>query len=218
MNIIKPQIELIDTNIDETLNKIEKAARICYNSKCNRETRDIFIKGLIKSGHESCLEHSSITFKIICSRSCLAQLSRHRLISLNVQSQRYVDYTKDKNGNGNIKFIIPNTFYSRKDDNDRDNSAIDPLITQYLEDIEEKYIKLINLHYKPEDARCILPNATATELYLTVNYRELRHILKLRLDSHAQHEIRYIFSLIYDKLEELYPNNPILYDIKRDII
>jgi thymidylate synthase (FAD) len=193
MNIIKPQIELIDTNIDETLNKIEKAARICYNSKCNRETRDTFIKGLIKSGHESCLEHSSITFKIICSRSCLAQLSRHR-------------------------FIIPNTFYSRKDDNDRDNSAIDPLITQYLEDIEEKYIKLINLHYKPEDARCILPNATATELYLTVNYRELRHILKLRLDSHAQHEIRYIFSLIYDKLEELYPNNPILYDIKRDII
>lgn len=214
MNIIKPQVELIDININKDLDRIEKAARICYNSQCNKETRDTFIKGLIKSGHESCLEHSSVTFKIICSRSCLAQLSRHRLISLNVQSQRYVDYTKEKNGNGNINFIIPEPFYSKKSPEDLDNSFIDPLMIQYLEDIEQKYKKLIDLHYKPEDARCILPNATATVLYLTVNYRELRHIFKLRLDSHAQQEIRYIFTLIYNKLEELYPNNPILSGIE----
>jgi thymidylate synthase (FAD) len=74
---------------------IETAGRVCYNPQPYPAKREAFIKRLIKSGHDSVLEHASVTVKITTDRAALAQLTRHRLASFSVESQRYVDYSGD---------------------------------------------------------------------------------------------------------------------------
>ena len=162
---------------------VSLSARTCYNSrhKDAPETRDAFIRGIIKSGHESVLEHVSITFDIEgVSRALLAQLTRHRLASFSVQSQRYVKYNCTwKPG---TDYIIPDSI--------NDNKEARELYLNHMSNTEAIYNSFIKAGIKPEDARMVLPEAFCTNIVLTVNIRELRHILKLRLDKHAQWEIR----------------------------
>ena len=162
---------------------VSLSARTCYNSRNKDvpETRDAFIRGIIKSGHESVLEHISITFDIQgVSRALLAQLTRHRLASFSVQSQRYVKYNHYwKPG---TDYIVPDTI--------KKNKELEEYYLDYMQSVNEAYIRLINAGIKSEDARMILPEGFCTNIVLTANIRELRHILKLRLDKHAQWEIR----------------------------
>ena len=155
---------------------IERGARICYDSKENAETRKPFIQNLIKRGHEGVLEHSVATFKISeVSRALTHQLVRHRLASYNQRSQRYVK-------EDGFDYVAPQSIIN-------DKKAYS-LYINLIEEINESYKKLLELGVPPEDARYILPNACHTEIIITMNFRELRHFLKLRLDSHAQWEIR----------------------------
>lgn len=134
------------------------------------------LKHAIKSGHESVLEHASFTFMLQnVSRVLLAQLTRHRLASYSVESQRYVSY--EDGFNVHIPTDNPKLL-------DLYNAAI-----AYSEDI---YKQLLEAGVDAEDARYVMPNAATTTIVVTMNARELRHFFRMRCCNRAQAEIRYV--------------------------
>lgn len=186
MKIIDQQVELLNRlGYKEMLNNIETAGRICYQSKSNYdiESGEKFVRMIIKMGHESVLEHGSLTFKIKTNRAIANEIVRHRLASYSQESTRYVKYA-------DIEFI-PRVCKS------------DAKLA--LKSIEEQYRSFIEYGYRPEDARDILPLCTATTLAMTMNFRELRHFLKLRLDKAAHPQIRELAAMILKMVREEYP-------------
>lgn len=187
MRIGKQKVELLyPQSYEELTEKIEIAGRVCYQSEPKGyPENEKFIRMIIKRGHESVLEHGSLTFKVRTNRAIANEIVRHRLASYSQESTRYVKYD-------DIEFIPG-----------------DRLGGSYAEDmmtrIEEAYIFLIGQEFKAEEARDILPNATATTLVMTMNFRELRHFLKLRLDKAAHPQIRELAGMILDILKEKYP-------------
>jgi len=152
----------------------EQAAAVCYDSKPSVDGR--IIKACARSGHLSVWEHMNFTFHISgISRSCMAQLTRHRVAAFSVRSQRY-------NNEGDFEFIMPPSI--AHDDQARQ------LINNVVDYVRNAYQRLLDMDKAPEDARSILPNGCATELYCTVNARELMHICNERLCTRAQWEIR----------------------------
>jgi thymidylate synthase (FAD) len=175
------EVKLIDSTVDP-LFVISYAARKCYNSwdKDVLSKRDEFVKGLIKSGHETPLEFANATFEINgISISCQNQMVRHRHASFCVQSGRYVDQR-------NNDCILPYELLAKYE------GAED-----YVKEAKALYTKLVNNGVKREDARFLLPQGMVTNLLVNFNFRALRHFLKLRLDKHAQAEIRQVAREIY---------------------
>lgn len=170
---------------------IALGAKLCYSKstisdlkeRISSKDQSVFIERLMDMGHESVLEHASFTFGIEgVSRVLLAQLTRHRIASFSVQSQRYVSY---ENGFG---YIIPDSISALGEE------AIAKYHSQ-MEQIESWYNDWQSLLGKKgektnEDARFVLPNACETRILVTMNVRELRHFFSLRMCSRAQWEIR----------------------------
>jgi len=159
---------------------IEEAGRTCYLShdKTTADSHRRFIKMLMGRNHESVLEHAYATFKIEGgSRSFTHQLVRHRFCSFSQQSQRYVDEEK-------FSIVTPESI--------RDNEAALSLYTDFIEESRKTYKQLIDLGIKKQDARFVLPNAVESEIVVSANFRELRHVFRLRCHPAAQWEIREI--------------------------
>lgn len=185
MRIGKQQVELLSPqSYEELTEKIEIAGRVCYQSEPKGDPEK-FIRMIIKRGHESVLEHGSLTFKVRTNRAIANQIVRHRLASYSQESTRYVKYD-------DIEFIPGDRL---------EGSYAGDMLTR----IEEAYNFLIDQEFKPEEARDILPNATATSLVMTMNFRELRHFLKLRLDKVAHPQIRELAGMILEILKDKYP-------------
>ncbi|MGN0621745.1 MAG: FAD-dependent thymidylate synthase [Porcipelethomonas sp.] len=187
---------------------IAAAARLCYSdSSCedimdgmtDEKTAD-FVKMLAEIGHESPIEHVTFTFGIEgVSRSLLAQITRHRIASFSVQSQRYVK----KN---NFVFITPpeisadpeiEKLYlkSMNDSFDAYNKIADTLSEKYYSEytadgMNEKRARSKAEKKAIEDARYVLPNACETKMVVTMNARSLVNFFRLRCCSRAQWEIR----------------------------
>ena len=164
------------TLIQSTPNPIEtiaKIASVCYDSDPKDPMK--LVKHLYKNGHHSCFEHIYFTWKIEgISRACSHQLVRHRMCSFTQRSQRYCseegyDFVNPIEDTDDVRHTV---FYDMVCDNAAD------------------YAELQKLGLPNEDARYILPNACATELYLSCNLRELIHIANERLCVRAQWEIR----------------------------
>jgi len=157
---------------------IESAGRTCYLSfgKQGKDTEKAFIKMLIKRGHLSVLEHAYATFRISgVSRAFTHQLVRHRLCSYTQQSQRYVDES-------NFNYVEPESV--------KNNAEAHSIFTEFMESAKKAYSELQKLGVKNEDARFVLPNAVETQIVVTANLREWRHIIELRGEPGAQWEIR----------------------------
>lgn len=160
---------------------IEEAARICYDSfeKKSPGSHVRIIDHLIRSGHESVLEHASVTFRVGgVSRALTHQLVRHRLASYSQRSQRYVKETEPQ-------YVTPPSIENYDGEFDL-NKAYD----EFMESCWYFYNALLKRGVKGEDARFVLPNACCSEIIITMNFRELRHFFKLRTSKHAQWEIR----------------------------
>lgn len=158
------------------------------------------VKTVLDSQHQSIAENVSFTFAIEgISRACSNQLTRHRAgVVFAQQSQRYVEI---KESFDNISELFENP----KTDKDEDYlySVANKYFTNVTKDNYRMYIQClisylhgIKLGMKPEDARTFLPNATKTNLVMTINYRELIHVCNLRLCTRAQDEIRTLFGMI----------------------
>lgn len=187
MKLILPSVEVIspiDGNV--IMKHLESCGRVCYKSEdlVKDGSADIFVSKIIKSAHESVIEHHSITVKFTCSRACSHQLVRHRLASYSQESQRYCNYTRDKFG-GDIIFIQPQQFNNW--DTDTQTTFKHSLMLS-----EINYNLLISKGLVAQDARNILPNACKTEVMVTMNLRNWRHFFKERTSKHAQDEIRFL--------------------------
>ncbi|MGB9694663.1 MAG: FAD-dependent thymidylate synthase [Caldisericaceae bacterium] len=152
-------------------------------------------------GHFSVFEHVSFTFAVEgISRSCSHQFVRHRFFSFTQQSQRYVKYK-------GIDYILPPSI--------QENSEASAIFDETVRLIEQAYKKLLELKIPAEDARFVLPNATETKMVATANARELMHFFKLRLDEHAQWEIRGLARIMFSEVSAICPNIFNEYNISR---
>ena len=182
------QVELIacSTPIEDRYNPmtiVEQCASVCYDSEPDFNKFRI-AKGCAKTGHMSVYEHAYFTFHVSgISRACLAQLSRHRHISLSVRSQRYCDEST-------AGAIIPNSLSEEQEQ---------ILMQTYSEEFD-KYQVLRAAGMAQEDARMVLPNGCETELYLSANARALIEASHLRLCNRAQDEIRNMFDLMKSEI------------------
>lgn len=155
---------------------ISLAAGICYGKSDVSEKR---IRHCFINDHMSVFEHASITFQVEgISRACMAQLTRHRLVSFCVESQRYCKYDL----NGFDWYVMPPKF------REIDGGAL--FFINRMAEFAEDYMAALEDEIKPEDARYLLPEATKTNLVMTMNVRNLFHLFDMRLDKAAQWEIR----------------------------
>lgn len=199
MKIIEPSAELAqELDAAEIMRHLERAGRVCYKSesRISDASAEKFLANIIKSGHESVIEHVSLTFKIICDRGVSHEIVRHRLASYSQMSTRYCDYSGDKFG-GELSFIKP-CFWNDGEENFE-------LWRQAMAQAEKFYLELRKNGARPEEARSVLPNSLATELFMTANLREWRHFLKLRTSPRAHPQMRQIARQIYEILRENLP-------------
>jgi len=184
------EVELIAVTPDPQ-KVIEQAGRTCYMSfdKIDDNSQAGFIKRLIKMGHESPLEHAYATFRIKnCSRAMTHQLVRHRLMAVSQQSQRYVDEDE-------FTYVVPESMPTELADEFHND----------MKTIQDMYHKWREKGLKKEDARFVLPNACTSEIVVSANLREWRHILSVRTDKGAQWEIRKAANMILFELKRLAP-------------
>lgn len=203
MNIINAGFEIISPiNGKEILCKIEKIGRVCYKSENNisEESAQNFIKMIIASGHESVIEHDSITVKFICDRGVSHEIVRHRIASYSQESTRYCNYSKDKFGN-ELTLIKP-CFWN-------ENSKEYKLWLDSMAVLEKNYMSLLASGAKPQEARSILPNSLKTEIVVTMNLREWRHFFKLRTSERAHPQMREVAIML---LKELKNQIPVIFD------
>lgn len=203
MNVIEPGFVIEDVlDGGEILKKIERAGRVCYKSeeKITEDSAKRFVQNIIKSGHESVIEHEKITVRIICDRGVSHEIVRHRIASYSQESTRYCNYNADKFGN-ELTFIKPYFW-----DEDIEKYSI---WEETMRCIEKSYMKLIDLGAKPQEARSVLPNSLKTEIIVTMNLREWRHFLKLRAVKAAHPQMRQIAVPLLKAFQDAIP---ILFD------
>ena len=160
MITIQPEIEILSTeSYEDMLRRIEKIGRVCYKSeeRIGEGTAEKFIAGIIKRGHESVIEHGSITVKVTCDRGVTHEIVRHRIASYSQESTRYCNYSKDKFGNQITCIDLATGFsYDLDDENDRKKYEV---WQKAMEAAEQYYFQMLELGAKPEEARSILPKA-----------------------------------------------------------
>ncbi|MDO5021783.1 MAG: FAD-dependent thymidylate synthase [Eubacteriales bacterium] len=191
MPAVKPQVHLLSISPQgEAIAAM--AARICYSpsgfeelkQKVEREPQDEFLKGVINTGHLSVIEHINFTFGVEgVSRVLLAQLTRHRIASYSVQSQRYVSKAKGLN------YILPPKIAALGEDAIKEYERQMQTMHSWYKEWQEKLEKGEGGN---EDARFVLPNAAETKLVVTMNARELLHFFTLRCCNRAQWEIHFM--------------------------
>ena len=175
--------------LDITESPCDSIALAAGTSYGKFDTSEKRVKNIIKAGHLSCTEFAYIHFRIEgISRSCLAQLTRHRLMSFCVESQRYNKYSSLMDD----WYVIPPEIEADPDKK---------LVYQAKMEKDMKDYESFLFHgVKPEDARFLLPEATKTKLSCAMNLREFYSFLQLRLNPHAQWEIRMLAQKMYDEV------------------
>ena len=203
-----PEVSLKVALLRHTLSPEETVAlgaRLCYSRagiddltrRVSQKDQSEFVQKILGMGHDSVLEHASFTFGVEgVSRVLLAQLTRHRLASFSVQSQRYVSY---ENGFG---YVMPPKIAAL-------GEAAQAEYRRQMDEMHAWYCawqeKLGAGEGSNEDARFVLPGACETRLMMTMNVRELRHFFSLRMCSRAQWEIRALATEMHRLCMEVAP-------------
>jgi len=177
---------------------IEKAGRTCYKSenKITDASAEKFVEMICRQGHESVLEHVSASVRLITNRGVTHELVRHRLCAFSQESTRYVRYS------GDMEFIIPVWW-------DESTDAQRALWKQAMADAEKAYGKLLEEGWRPEQAREVLPNSLKTEIVVTANIREWRHIFNIRTSKATHPQMR---ALMLSCLAGFQEEFPVLFD------
>ena len=200
MRIVKVSYQIEDeVDGEEILKKIEKAGRTCYKSedKITLDSAKKFVAGIMKSGHESVIEHEKVSVRVVCDRGITHEIVRHRLASYSQESTRYCNYSKGKY-DGEITVIDPIAVISSP--NQRQ------VWLEAMEQIEKYYMELIALGAPAQAARSVLPNSLKTEIVMTMNLREWRHFFRLRaINKRAHPQIREIAQPMLEEFKELIP-------------
>jgi len=159
--------------------------------KTSKKEQSAVLEQVLKLGHTSVIEHASFTFAISdVSRSLTHQLVRHRIASYSQQSQRYVNLNEPN-------YVIPPSIGK--------NKKMKKAYEETMEAIWAHYNKLLKLKIPAEDARYVLPNATCTNIMVTMNARSLLNFFELRCCLHAQWEIRLLANKMLQEVKKVAP-------------
>lgn len=168
-----------------------EAAALCYGGSNPKKSLEI----ATGNGHLSVTEHSSFTFLVEgVSRALLAQLTRHRIASFSVQSQRYIDMSSK------CSYIVPPNIKALRPSAEAEFMYQMGMIHGWYKNWQDELLAAGHTQGEAnEDARFVLPNATATSLMVTMNARELMHFFELRCCNRAQWEIRQMAWLMLEQ-------------------
>lgn len=178
---------------------VEWAGRLCYDNQDKFGTNPNWVQERIKDGHESILEHASATFYIRASRVFTHELVRHRIASYSQRSQRYVNESEPR-------YItpVPFQYVGKKYEGWFDNPASE-LFRKVMDICWDSYRQLLKVGVPKEIARYVLPNACETQIVMTMNFRELRHFIKLRTSERALPEMREVAGKVRDICKVIAP-------------
>lgn len=201
MKIVNAKYEILtDLNGEEILKNVEKAARTCYKSedKIGDGTARNMVRTLILSHHDAMLEHESVTVLFRVDRGVSHELVRHRMASFAQESTRYCSYRDE------ITVIRPSQL------------AGDPVALKAwvgaCEMAEDAYLAMLGAGIAPEDARSVLPMSLKTEVVVTANLREWRHILALRAVGTTGRPHPQMREVMMPLLDELKTRIPVVFD------
>ena len=207
--VIDPQVNIITPltkeRCKEIMDTIEFAGRTCYQSEPKGDPEK-FITNLIKRGHESVLEHCTVTIEFVTDRATTLEMVRHRVAAYSQESTRYVKYDEGV-------YIRPIEFVRVYD---KYAVWVDECIHSH-----KKYNELRGMGCQKQEARSVLNNSLKTTIVVTYNMREWRHVLKLRCAKAAHphikeimipvlHYFKFKFPGMFDDIEydeEFYKNN-----------
>lgn len=193
MNIVQASYRIIRAPKDPE-QMLEAFGRVCYKSeeKSTPESAGPFCRRLIESQHESVLEHVGMTVRFIVDRGVSHELVRHRLASFSQESTRYVNYSKR-----GISVVKPCMLV-------KDSIGYVFWLDAML-DAEARYLSLLDAGCSPEIARSVLPTSTKTEVIMTANFREWRHVLKLRTSPKAHPQMREVMVPLLAECKDRWP-------------
>lgn len=206
MILIRPHFKIL--NLNANLSLIELAGRTCYKTEGNISVNSAseFISKRLRDGHETIIEHSSVTVKIICDRGVTHEIVRHRLASYSQESTRYCNYK------GGVTFVIPPWVKIEPGEHTRLTASAwrvpfnaDQQWFCSMLDHEGQYLGLLELGWTPQQARSVLPNSLKTEIVMTANLREWRHFFKLRTSQAAHPQMREIADPMLQSFKALVP-------------
>jgi len=209
MKLIRPSYK-IESVLDREsiLESIMQAGSTCYKSE--PKDASAFVHKIIALGHESVIEHQSITVRFIIDRGVSHELVRHRLCSFSQESTRYCSY-KDC-----VTFIIPPWVHIEPGTYGSESiqkANILPYPTHcwltHMFSCSESYNELLRMSWTSQQARSVLPNSLKTEIVVTANLREWRHILALRTSSKAHPQMQ---EIMIPLLKELHTQLPEVFD------
>lgn len=220
MLLVKPNFEL-DPGMrsgDEIIHRLRVKANTCYKpEKASPKSDYDFMYDLVHvKKHHSVLRHEQASMKLICSRSVSHQIVRHGLAHFLQESQRYCNYSKKNDGE--VVFIIPfwlhdtipeGVYHSESEVGITPPSNGARVWLRQLFEAEKVYHELISIGWKPERARGVLPNDAKTEVEITANLEEWRHIFRQRADNHADESMQF---LMRPALTEFQKRIPIIFD------
>ena len=212
MILIKPsfviETPIRDQHRDNILKLIEAAGRTCYKSECKitENSASEFVRRIVQvKKHESVIEHVGATVRFIVDRGVTHEMVRHRIAAFSQESTRYVNYSGEKT-DGHCQFIIPpwcsitagtyiwDAGFCGLRDKQQGLTHIEDIGTinwlQAMQDAEDAYMALIKNGWSPQQARSVLPNSTKTEIVMTANMREWRHVFRMRCAPSAHPQMR----------------------------
>lgn len=209
MKFIEQSFEILTPNYsrDEVLKQIELAARTCYKSEnriCEGSASKLVSK-LVQLGHEAMLEHGpSLSVRFITDRGVTHELVRHRVASFAQESTRYVKYGED------MEFIVPVWLPARDREiliSGKDEFLSYPVsaFVMAIKLASLSYTELMKAGWKAQEARAVLPNSLKTEIVVTANLREWKHIFELRCSKAAHPQIRDLMLPLLKYMSEILP-------------
>lgn len=232
MKVINASYQIMKPDIDDPntyhniLKEIEECGRTAYKSEnlSTDESAERMVQRLIRDGHESVLEHVNMRVKFIVDRGVSHELVRHRLASFTQESTRYCNYSQDKFGNEItvIKpcFFKPNMYevtsisgtnYIEVDRGASLETKKYSLWYNACAMAERRYFFLLSEGCTPQEARTVLPNSLKTEVMMTANLREWRHILDLRAAGTTGKPHPQMLEVMVPLLNELKLKMPLLF-------
>ena len=211
MRLVKPSTEILSISgkSDSGLELIELAGRTCYKSedRIGPGTAEKFVQMVLKRGHESVIEHSMATVRFIVDRGVSHELVRHRLCAFSQESTRYCNYS------GGVTFVIPPWVNIQPGEYGKNrhlpSDPSDAVWYFTMIDAEVRYQALLKNGWTPQQARSVLPNSLKTEIVVTANFREWRHIFKLRCSQAAHPQMREVMIPLRDEFRN---RIPVLFD------
>jgi len=187
------------------LTTLEHYGRTCYKSedRITDGSASKFCKMLLDRNHLSVIEHESMTVRFVCDRGVTHEMVRHRLASFSQESTRYCNYK------GGVTFVIPPWIDAREGEwtGEEVREARPPNFC-WLDSMlsaEEEYLNFLDQGWTPQQARCVLPNSTKSEIVMTANLREWIHVFNLRCSPAAHPQMRELMIPLRDEVAVYLP-------------